>query len=248
MDLYEYVSSRPLSLTDPLGLDGSNPYGFERNEDLTPNWVYASGHLNHSQHAFAVTLLEKYDGDEVQRAVYKDLKKFKDFNGGYNKGGRVFLDGDIARFEALGMFSMLSELINPVKVPVRLTYQEKEFTVSGQTLGQHMLVGMRKWGVDLKKAKSGECLTDGTFSAKQVIVVWTESWDRPNGWTNRLGMWAAGSESQLEIWEQYLRNIRQAIYNKYDKTWFIDKTWDRGWIGGSQYDKGDQRNPWQPKE
>ena len=158
----------------------------------------------------------------------------------------------VAYFESLGFFGVLSDIINPKKVPVRLSYQESSFQVSGTTLGNHMLAGERRWGVKLTKAKEGEWLTDGLVQAKTVITVWTESYDRPNGALNRGGMTMLGADSQLEVWEGYMRNMELAFMMRYKV-----KGW-RGLIGdkhgldddnirGSQQDLGDQPNPWQPR-
>ncbi|TVM02153.1 MAG: hypothetical protein CV087_09935 [Candidatus Brocadia sp. WS118] len=69
-----------------------------------------------------------------------------------------------------------------------------------------MLVGIRKWRVYQANSNYNGFLVE------------TESYDKPRGIFNQIGMhmpFIGGDEAQLEVWTQYFQNIKQHLENTY---------------------------------
>ncbi len=201
-----FVRNQPVLLTDPSGLipPGSENWGNEG--------IYSS--LNHTLHR--MTFKVKTNGlcddekDVNQRAneiaddIYDKLKGFSLFNDGHNTIAKVDLrteNGDtFADFTAFGLLGLGNRLIGQYTVPVKLTNDDTSREITGRTLGNHMLVGVRKWRVRVEE---------------DIVTVETESWDRPATSLNTVGMTLLGASSQLGIWSQYFANIKEYVRDNY---------------------------------
>lgn len=161
--------------------------------------------------------------------IYTDLYNFRFFNGGNNDVATIstkMIDGTrYGFFDSIGIFGLLSNLINPTEVPVRLWADRSDRTVIADTAGWHMLVGQRRWRVSH---------VGGT-----VIEIETETYDYQRDWLNRLGAWGLGESSQTEIWTQYLKNIRDAYVLQ-------DSAVPVGDIRVANENLGGANSPWRP--
>jgi hypothetical protein len=97
-------------------------------------------------------------------------------------------------FDSLGLFGLLSVLINPPSIPVRVWSRRKDRLVVADTADGHMLKGQRRW-----RAKRGR---------NNRIVVSTEAYEHPRNLANRIGMRLMGADRQAEIWTSYFENMR----------------------------------------
>lgn len=84
---------------------------------------------------------------------------------------------------------------NPINIPVQLSYDDQNMTITAQTLGPHMIVGVRKWSV-----KETDC----------SIIIETQAWEQRNGTLNNAAMMLGGKNAMGSIWAQYLRNLADA--------------------------------------
>jgi len=258
-NLYLFCRSTPNKYKDPLGLigatglppsltNGFDPWtgkyiGIPNNPFIgPPNWGEESGSLNHTRHWMYICLDDSEDAVSARQKIYYDLKTFRHFNGGHNTVATVRISGATAFFDSLGFMGFMSDLINPSEVPVELSYNDSEREVSAQTLGFHMLVGVRKWRVDLFESAKDKPYMCNWVCCTKLIRIETESYDRARGWFNSQGMGLMGSEQQLAVWTAYLQNMHDA-YRKQWKTrpWSCDDN-----ISGYHEDLGSQVNPWRP--
>ncbi|MGD9634298.1 MAG: RHS repeat-associated core domain-containing protein [Pirellulales bacterium] len=192
-NLYRYLRNMPTVGTDPNGL-----------QSLFPNWNQGAGELHHDFHSITFfvrgcEITEKM----LAHLIQDDLEHFRHFNFGHNDQATVRVSGGIAYFDMLGVAGLLSDLINDPKVAVSLSTLGNE--VSGQTLGDHQLVGVRKWRYAVDNVASG-----------YAVTIETEAYDRPRIKADDYGAAIAGTEVQLAIWKAYLRNIADYYVNLYD--------------------------------
>ena len=203
-------------------------------DDTTLNAGKGSGPLHHSAHSVQISFPAGTDMITKVNEIYADLKDFRLFNDGVNDVARVTSEtiGGVryAFFDSIGVFGLGSNVINPVKVPVRLWSDISDKTVYADTAGAHMLVGQRRWSVRL---------VQGT-----TVEIRTETYDQDRDFLNRIGVSIVrdgiGNDVQSNIWKQYLTNIvnyhsandgavsPQGAVVEFDE-----------WLG-------DLQNPWQP--
>jgi hypothetical protein len=85
---------------------------------------------------------------------------------------------------------------------VDVTYDDANHEVTAVTLGNHMVVGKRKWFVT-----AGEENLDGTLT----VEVCTETYEQRNGWLTDRGFWMVGGKTEMEnLWAVYLNNVAKA--------------------------------------
>jgi len=166
---------------------------------LGPNWRKARSGSCYTYWHHEFTLVFKGGTTTANlEEVYDRLRKFDDFDGKTNrlarKRGKMVRNARYIYFESQGFFGLLSALINPPLVPVRLWSHRGNRLVVADTADGHMLKGQRRF-----QAKA-----DGHGG----IVVVTEAYDRPRDVFNRLGLRLMGPDIQSEIWTSYFNNIR----------------------------------------
>lgn len=100
-------------------------------------------------------------------------------------------------FDALyGMLNTAQRLVNPPDVAVRLFTPPDQSFLLGITLGNHMLVGARRWHV--YELPHGD------------LRVETDAWVRCNGELNQVALRHGGREMMHIVWCRYLANIGRA--------------------------------------
>lgn len=156
----------------------------------------------------------KRSSAEVNSEIYEDLLKFTYFNGGHNNYATVRIEGNIAYFDALGwFFGGGSDWINDPEVGVALSEGPGGHEVSGQTLGNHQLVGVRRWRVDVSpiQGPTGD-------NPDLRITIETEAYERRRNDANTFGSQLAGEAAQLGIWDAYLQNLSDEYQRRYRAT------------------------------
>jgi hypothetical protein len=97
---------------------------------------------------------------------------------------------------------------NDDQVVVGVTTDPESRTVSGTTLGDHQLVGQRRWSVSVTPI-------DG---CSVRVTIKTEAYERPRSWANWYGFQIAGAQDMTAIWEAYLLNIQDWANGNYNMT------------------------------
>lgn len=122
---------------------------------LEPNWGQGIGALDHTRHKLFLELIPNegacVDADQILDNIWEALKGFRFFNDGANTIATFNFyshDKNIGYFNTLGWMGLKTDWLtwNPSKVPVRFTFNDASRIVTAQTLDDHMLVGIRKWG------------------------------------------------------------------------------------------------------
>ncbi len=231
MNLYQYVGGRPLTFTDPMGLEK-----FEN--DPQPNWDEGSGPLYHTQHELVIGIPHSCNmtPEEFVDDVYQKLSTFELFNDGNNTTATIRVNGNIGRFDLLGADGLASDMINDDEVAVRLDLFPRRRRVQATTLGAHQLVGVRRWEVHYWT----DC---GESPYKFKVSVKTEAYDRTRTFLNDQGLKTRGEAAQLTVWKQYFTNI----YDHYRQVENCTPTiLDQKALEGTVKDIGYIANPWGP--
>ena len=193
------------------------------------NWGDQVGPLNHSWHTVQLSFPPGTNMNAKLDEVYDDLKTFARFNRNHNTTAEVrpvmHQGVKYMFFDALGLFGLASDAINPLEVPVRVWSDSVAREVYADTTGAHMLVGQRRWSVRSVNATT--------------IEVMTESFDYVRDTLNLVGMLAVGAEKQIEVWDQYLQNIR-------DHHVAADGAVVAADVTGASVNLGNQPSPWAP--
>jgi hypothetical protein len=92
------------------------------------------------------------------------------------------------------------------------------------TLGEHVLVGVRKWGVAVvepeesaEKPPTYYGIIQGLTAKKgdadgPAIVVWTATYEQRHGLLSNMGFWAlGGSDDAQKVWEPYFNNLIKSL-------------------------------------
>lgn len=183
---------------------------------LKPNWAAATGNLTYSQQSIFIPQIKPGMSTET---IYRQLKDFRHFDQDNLAQVKVIRAGALAptalqqRQFALFRVRLLLEtkplhthwalantlqgLVNSNPVAVELHYHDKLRMVEAITIGNHMLVGSRRWHV--------------IETSKQSVRVTSEAWVHANGKLNEFAMQSLGPLAMKRIWSQYLANIGEAV-------------------------------------
>ena len=183
---------------------------------MRPNWHTATGPLIYTRQSFSLAHLAPR---MTAATVYHHLKDFRHFD--QNNLAQVklirpgILDPAVLQERQFALFRVrvlletriehthwalantIQRLVNANPVAVELHYYNRFRMIEAVTLGNHMLVGIRRWQV-IPVGSRG-------------IQVTSESWTRCNGKLNQLAMQGLGPLAMERIWSKYLINISQAV-------------------------------------
>jgi RHS repeat-associated protein len=218
-NLYRYVTNSPTNAIDPSGLEPQpevrvtdrdrwetdrHPWTLKRNwEDATGPFVF---HKQYLTIKFS-NCSDKFLDDKIEE-IYQGLKDFRWFNEGNIAKARLIEgkgDGEGRHFVAFttnNFFKNMGQRMSSGNGPngqvyVEVFYNDAAHMVTAVTLGNHMLVGVRKWQV---------LRTMGTKN----IMVWTAAWERRNSWFTQKGFERIGQSETTKVWTVYLTNIGNA--------------------------------------
>lgn len=194
--------------------DGLDPE-IRRLWNLEQNWRAATGPLIYSYQAIRI------QGSTLTPAqMYDRLREFPLFSDGNVAEARFlraradvdprFRHRQFVVFRArseypgiVGVLNGLQEFVNSRWVPVEIFYDDATRTITAVTLGDHMVVGVRRWQVIRQD--------DGS------VVVMTEAWEARNGGMNDFAMRTGvpgimtGRQVMAMVWNRYLQNIGNAF-------------------------------------
>ena len=183
---------------------------------MRPNWHTATGPLIYTRQSFSLSHLAPR---MTTATVYHHLKDFRHFD--QNNLAQVklirpgILDPAVLQERQFALFRVrvlletriehthwalantIQRLVNANPVAVELHYHDRFHMIEAVTLGNHMLVGIRRWQV--------------IPAGSRGIQVTSESWTRCNGKLNRLAMQGLGPLAMEHIWSKYLFNIGHAV-------------------------------------
>ena len=157
------------------------------------------------------------DAKKVADSIWWSLKDFKHFEVGGNNLATVKIESSPDGKRRFGGFDTVTSQAFPMSfiagegwtspfcsagtVWVELFTNSKKKTIQAVTLGNHMIVGSRQWGVKI--------LGDG-----RSVLVWTSAYEQRHGWLTDRGFWNLGGQSDMRtIWGTYLNNIGSWISN-----------------------------------
>jgi len=198
---YRFVANGPTGKTDPRGLD----HGLLD----VPNWGLGVGEMHYSSHSADLYFTCKTEREilRIEDQIYLSLKKFEHFN--WLNGAAVSLKGDRARFTVNGGPAQLLQVFNTIDVA--LAFDDATHTVTAVTLGDHPLVGVRKFAVTKLCAGHQGCM----------LRVHTEAYERarltvPGSMpaANVLGQAFIGEQYAKDMWARYLKNIAEWAQNR----------------------------------
>ncbi|MFP6619110.1 MAG: hypothetical protein VB877_07190, partial [Pirellulaceae bacterium] len=183
---------------------------------MRPNWQAATGPLTYTRQSFSITELAPR---MTAATVYHHLKDFRHFDQDNLAQVRLIrpgiLDPAVLQERQFALFRVrvlletrvqhthwalantIQRLVNSNPVAVELHYHDRLLMIEAVTLGNHMLVGMRRWQV-MPRGPRG-------------IQVTSESWTHCNGKLNQVAMQGLGPLAMERIWSKYLSNIGQAV-------------------------------------
>lgn len=129
---------------------------------------------------------------DALKRVLLALHTFRHFNHGtlaLYRGERDAAGRKIGLFDVPDPFFRLATQLAGNDNPAAVRLWCDGDVVVADTLDRHPLVGQRRWSADL---------ADGR------LRIWTEAYERENGWTNRLGAAFGARLLQRLIWTAYL--------------------------------------------
>ena len=137
--------------------------------------------------------------DDAMDRIYADLKQFNHFSSPEANIASVQRSGNTAHFAVNGAAPALASWVIGNSIDVTLWDRDAQKQVVAVTIGDHPLVGVRKWWPE----KAGELLS----SSGGIVDIITEAYERKSGLFNRFGYWLAGPYGQNDMWLTYLQNI-----------------------------------------
>jgi RHS repeat-associated protein len=216
VNLYRFNDNDPVYYVDPLGLQvrsDRNWYPGERNprtgrrygdsgtyDKNTPNWKFARGQMHYSYHRVQLCI-PNLTTNEAMNRIYDDLRQFNHFSSPVQNIAAFTRSGDKGHFSVNGAAVAGASWIVGNSIDIIVLERSAQKEVIGITIGDHPLVGVRKW----RPEKAGELLG----KKGGIIDVVTEAYERPSGMFNDW-FYSLAQQGQNEMWLIYLQNI--AIY------------------------------------
>jgi RHS repeat-associated protein len=205
-NLYSYVVNSPVNFTDPDGLQHRDWRRVHRRQHIktSANWDYASGQVDHTFH-HVVICIKKMDLQEALTKIYADFETFAHFNEPTKNIAGVSINGNYAHFDLDPGISASFSFIIGNSVDVVLVKRPEKLEMMAMTIGDHPLVGVRKWTV-----RKGNL----TYAKTCRVEIETEAYEQASLLFNRIGRWMTGRGQQDQMWTTYLANIADHWYEK----------------------------------
>ncbi len=185
---------------------------FQALTTMPQNWDAATGELMYSYQAIDVA--PGANGRTADQ-MFAELSTFQHFNAGNIATARVInpppgtVGPDANRrfvmFRAdpavsvVGGLNFAQQFLNSEWVPVEIFTDERNRTITAVTMGDHMIVGVRRWTMKPNP--------DGSYRIE------TEAWEQRNGMVNNVAMVTgvplvlSGKEVMGMVWDRYLNNL-----------------------------------------
>lgn len=202
----------PLPLIAPRPAPAPPTPTFTALTTMPQNWAAATGELMYSYQAIDVRA-----GGRTAQQMWGELTTFQHFNAGNIATARMITapPGTVGpdanrRFvmfradpamSVVGGLNFAQQFLNSEWVPVEIFTNERDMTITAVTMGDHMIVGVRRWTVKPN--------ADGSYRIE------TEAWEQRNGMINNVAMVTgvplvlSGKEVMGMVWDRYLNNLGQ---------------------------------------
>jgi hypothetical protein len=130
--------------------------------------------------------------------IYRDLESFAHFNEPTENIAAVSVSGDKAHFTLNPGLTASASFVAGNSLDVILDRRPGSREIFSMTIGEHPLVGVRKWAVRKSKV---------TVVQTHRVDIDTEAYEQVNGLTNKRGRRMSGRGQQDKMWSTYLENI-----------------------------------------
>lgn len=190
------------------------PTTFQALTTMPQNWSSATGELMYSYQGIDVP---RGAGNRTAQQMFAEMATFQHFNANNiataqmvtAPAGTVGPDATrrFVMFRAdpaptvVGGLNFAQQFLNSEWVPVEIFTDEANMTITAVTMGDHMIVGVRRWTVVPN--------ADGSYRIE------TEAWEQRNGMVNNVAMVTgvplvlSGKEVMGMVWDVYLNNLGQ---------------------------------------
>jgi len=185
---------------------------FQALTTMPQNWDSATGELMYSYQAIDV---RPGANGRTANQMFAELATFQHFNPGNHRDGaddhrasrhrRPEREPPFVMFRAdpsvsvVGGLNFAQQFLNSEWVPVEIITDEQNKTITAVTMGDHMIVGVRRWTMKPN--------ADGSYRIE------TEAWEQRNGMVNNVAMNTgvplvlSGKEVMGMVWDRYLNNL-----------------------------------------
>jgi RHS repeat-associated protein len=213
INLYRHDDNDPIRYIDPLGsqkVEGQaypepkgpgyrTPFGerlvFDKN---SPNWTLeGKGPFHHTHHSIWVSLCGFKNApsrDEMIDKVYTDLERFEHFNEPTNNIATVSIGGSRGHFSISSPVASAASALAGNSIDVEFDFRRYKHEIIAVTIGDHPLVGVRKWWVEYDSAY------------EKSFHVYTEAYEKDSGFLNAMAR-PITPAAQDRMWSTYLDNI-----------------------------------------
>jgi RHS repeat-associated protein len=204
LNLYSYVVNSPVNFTDPDGLQHRDWRKVHHHDFIktSANWGYATGQLDHTFH-HVVICIKKMDLQQAMSSIYSDFETFAHFNEPTANIAGVSIKGNYAHFDLNPGITASASWVAGNSVDVVLVRNPGKRELMAMTIGDHPLVGVRRWSVKTVRV-ANTCR----------VEIETEAYEQVSSLLNKLGRWGSGREQQDQMWTTYLANIADYWYDK----------------------------------
>ena len=176
-------------------------FGFDR---TSPNWLFedfrtkGSRHpLHHGKHGITLRArISPSETDAIAQGIYDDFKIFANFNNPTQNIAEVSISGTHAHFDLNNFATSFGQMISGYDINVTLIPDDQNKILTAVTIGQHPLVGVRKWSVNVSQ--------DGDDF---LFEIFTEAWERSLFTAVEIAkQFLDGEEDMDKMWTTYITN------------------------------------------
>ena len=201
-NLYAYVANSPTNSTDPDGLQQRREWRKVVEVDKeSANWDAASGQMDYTYHRIGLCIPDM-DLERALNMIYSDFETFAHFNEPTANIAKVSIlnNGQKAHFSLNPSFSASAAWIAGNSIDVALAKYPASRELFAMTIGDHPLVGVRKWAVRKREDSAKKpCKVD----------IDTDAYEQANGLSSKIGRAMTGRDQQNSMWSTYMLNIAE---------------------------------------
>lgn len=197
-----------------LSRNPAPPTTFQALTTMPQNWNSATGELMYSYQGVEIP---RGAGNRTPQQMFAEMATFQHFSAnniatarmitapagtvGPNATRRFVMFRADPATTVVGGLNFAQQFLNSEWVPVEILTDEANMTITAVTMGDHMIVGVRRWTVVPN--------ADGSYRIE------TEAWEQRNGMVNNVAMVTgvplvlSGKEVMGMVWDVYLNNLGQ---------------------------------------